>query len=313
MLLLPGVVFFVGLQMPEQFSRESVERTALGQISGVLAVSLSVHILLLAANALLQNLGAPPISFHALIETIVLEQNGARSLSRAANMLHANVVWISAYLLASVLVGVGSGFLFGKCVVPKRGGFAPHRWVYDLKTNDNFTVAYVLTHVKEGKNVLLYHGFLRHFALKRDGTFAYLVLAEASRGYMVLNDEYPVTQPHDQWQEIGRAPASISKLPKYTKQGAPQLKYFVIEGEDVANVVFECRGLRKQNESVDSFDDVVERATKQLEPALIELLRSTIFLTVSPDDGSASDEPYDMSEPRRDTIISEQSSAQDPE
>lgn len=41
--LLPGVLFFVGLHIPEKFTRDTVEQGALAQLTAVLCVSLFVH------------------------------------------------------------------------------------------------------------------------------------------------------------------------------------------------------------------------------------------------------------------------------
>lgn len=41
--LLPGVLFFVGIYWPEQFTRESEPRSPLGQLAGALLVAFVVH------------------------------------------------------------------------------------------------------------------------------------------------------------------------------------------------------------------------------------------------------------------------------
>ena len=87
-------------------------------------------------------------------------------------MLENYLWWILAYLLSAASAGVLLGYLFGKFVAQRMRGLTPHPWVFDLRVGDNYTIAYVLTNVKDGDRVLLYHGFLKWFALKKDGTFA---------------------------------------------------------------------------------------------------------------------------------------------
>ena len=41
--LLPGVLFFVGIYWPEQFTRETEVRSPLGQLAGALLVAFLVH------------------------------------------------------------------------------------------------------------------------------------------------------------------------------------------------------------------------------------------------------------------------------
>ena len=43
LLLLPGVLFFVGLYIPEQFTRETTERSPIGYVAGVMGISFVVH------------------------------------------------------------------------------------------------------------------------------------------------------------------------------------------------------------------------------------------------------------------------------
>ncbi len=252
LLLLPGVLFFFGLHVPEQFTRESVERSAIGQLSAVLLVSLCVHALLICVNGLgVASFGWPPVDFEALIGAIVLEQRSGDSdngLKSVAEMLNASRWWIFGYLSSSAVLGALVGYGFGRLIVPRVGGFSPHRWVFDLKTHENLTTAYVLTHVRQDSRILLYHGFLQQFALKRDGTFAYVVLAESTRGYMLLDDPLPKTTPNDERAKIGST-IPVGQLMSESEEGlggAPR-GYLCIEGEDIANVYFACLGLNRES------------------------------------------------------------------
>lgn len=96
-----------------------------------------------------------------------------------------------------------------------------------------------MTHVRQEKRILIYQGFLKQFGLQRDGRFTYIVLTEARRGYMILDDNAPITTGAEHWRRIGDAPASISKATFTERSMERSLSYFVIEGEDVANVVFD--------------------------------------------------------------------------
>ncbi len=124
-------------------------------------------------------------------------------------------------------------------MVTRVPGFVPHRWVHDLRVGEQLTVAYVMTLLRQEERVLMYHGFLKNFVLKKDGCFAYLILTDATRGYMMLELEAPVTSLRTSSQTIGDTTSSISKSPKYAAGKHRALSYFMIEGEDIANVVFD--------------------------------------------------------------------------
>lgn len=280
LLLLPGVLFFVGLYMPEKFTRESTERSAIGQLSGVLGVSVTVHTALalffwllatycstgapifIAANGLsIEHCTVPYVDVEQVIRVIVLEaseKDGA--VASVAQMLGKYVGWILSYLFSSYAAGVALGYAFGRWLVPKIPGFAPHPWVLELGEGEDLTAAYVLTHVKQDERILAYHGFLKTFALKRDGTFAYVVLKDAERGYMILNKEAPEVQPLGSWRPIGATAGSISNRPRYHDGRRLMRRYLSIEGEDIANLVFE----RYEAAALDVTPDQVEATIQKV-------------------------------------------------
>lgn len=259
LLLLPGVLFFVGLYMPENFTRESTERSAIGQLSAVLGVSAIVHTAFVVANWLLatySSAGAPwyyAVSFppvrcckvpfvdiEQVTRVIVLEASDKDgSVATVATMLGEYFKWILSYLFFSFASGVALGYAFGRWCVPRIPGFAPHPWVLELGQGEDLTVAYVLTHVRHEEKILAYHGFLKTFALKRDGSFAYVVLKDAVRGYMLMSKDAPEVQPLNRWRVIGAAAELVSKRPAYQDGRRLARRYLHVEGEDVANVVFE--------------------------------------------------------------------------
>lgn len=238
LLLLPGVLYFVGLYMPEQFTRETAERTPLGQLAAVLIVSFTVQGALywMLSAACRQWTGIPCIDLTIVMRVVLLEKPDAL----LAQMLTRFWGWIFVYMLAASAIGVALGFATGKAVVHGYlHGITQHPWVYGLSVGDNFTVAYVMTHVRHEDRVLLYQGFLKQFGLQRDGCFSYIVLTDVSRGYMHLDAKAPRTAAAEHWLKIGKAPASISREAMRGTSLDRVHGYFVIEGEDVANVVFD--------------------------------------------------------------------------
>lgn len=239
LLLLPGVLFFVGLYMPETFSREMVERSALGQLSVVIFVSFIAH----TGLGFVVSIGCPRltpcVNLGEVVRVLTLDKPDRATIVNVGGMLDTYVAWIVSYIVVTSLVGTLSGYVFGKYVVTRVPGFVPHRWVHDLRVGRQLTVAYVMTSIRQEERVVMYHGFLKNFALKKDGCFAYLILTDATRGYMMLQLEAPMTSLRASSQTIGDTASSISKSPKYAAGKHRALSYFMIEGEDIANVVFD--------------------------------------------------------------------------
>ena len=73
-LLLPGFLFSVGLFAPERFTRETAQRSPLGQLAGVLSISLLVHGLLFLLNRAVCGGWLACIDLNAVLDAIVLEK-----------------------------------------------------------------------------------------------------------------------------------------------------------------------------------------------------------------------------------------------
>lgn len=157
------------------------------------------------------------------------------------------------------LTTAGIGFLLGWGVGSQahHGGFfsfaVQHRWVHDLELADSdspsITFAYVMTNLQHGGRYLLYRGVLKQFALTREGTFAYLVLREPRRSYMILASGEPVVK--QEFRQIGST----------RRTGTAGDSLLVVEGEDVANVVFEPKPYQESPESETALRAILDRLT----------------------------------------------------
>lgn len=178
------------------------------------------------------------MSLGTLFRVVTLDASSLSDAGIIAEELQTYRWWIFGYVIGTAAMGVLAGSAVGKLVVagPLRR-LAQHTWIYDLSVGDNFTVAYVLTHVRQDDRILMYQGFLKSFALRRDGKFSYIVLTDARRGYMRLG-EFPTTSSRDAWRAIGGSGLSISSSVEKNYKRRDR-SYFIIEGEDVANAVFD--------------------------------------------------------------------------
>lgn len=239
-LLLPGVLFFVGIYLPEKFTRQAEARSPVGQLAGILLVAFLVHGT--AFGLLAENCGdvLPCIRFDLLVDTMNLDAKQVITTRSVSDMLARYRWWIFAYVIATSGIGVALGYGYGALVSSGRiRGLSRHPWVYDLSV-DGLTYTYVLTHLRHDERVLMYKGFLRAFGLQQDGKFSYIVLSDVTRMYMVLNPGGSITSGADEQRVIGDSTPGHVVIPS-----APSLprkrrhSLFVIEGEDVANVVFD--------------------------------------------------------------------------
>lgn len=237
-LLLPGILFFLGLYWPEQFTREAESRSPLGQLAGALLIAFSIHGFAYSALSMQCGDWVPCISAGALLDVINAQPAQTRAVGQ---MLREFRWWIFAYVSGTSAAGILLGAFYGWLVSTRRiRGFARHRWIYDLSV-DGLTYAYVLTNIRHDHRILMYKGFLRAFGLQADGRFSYIVLSDVTRMYLALYPEGSETSAIEKQKVIG-ASASGGSVVVPTQPARPRKRVkslFVIEGEDISNAVFD--------------------------------------------------------------------------
>lgn len=247
-LLLPGFLFFVGLYLPERISRDIIPGGTLTQLGGIVLVAFFVHALLYAV--LMSACGSlswlPCISFDAALSTFSPDLKEAASPSALAQNMNVHRWWILAYFLGTSGFGLLIGFITGVLIVTGPFRFlAKHSWIYDLVDLDDssFTLAYVLTNIRTDDRILMYRGYLQEYCFTPEGKISYLVLMGCSRYYMKLENKKPITTAAKDWLVIGQSSDGLM-----TDGSEKQWSFMVIEGEDIANVVFDRHTLILTNE-----------------------------------------------------------------
>lgn len=266
-LLLPGVLFFVGIYWPEKFTREAEQRSPLGHLAAVLLLAFFIHG---TSYALLSGWCGetwPCISVEALLQILHPDQ---RQFPATSAMLREFRWWIMLYMLWASFVGFAAGGLYGYGVATGRfRRLTRHPWVYELGT-DGLTYAYVLTNIQHEDRILMYKGFLVSFGLQQDGRFSYIILRDITRYYMILGEPGPVTSALAHQKVIGSNSADTITDPTGVKQMKKVQSHFIIEGEDVANVVFDQLAIDAKPMSMSEFRQFVRDLEKEIDLALDE-------------------------------------------
>lgn len=253
-LLLPGFLFFVGLYLPERISRDVIPGGTLTQLGGIVLVAFFVHALLYAV--LMSACGTLPwlpcISFDTALSTFSPDLKKGASPSVLAQNMGENRWWILAYFLGISGFGLVIGLGTGKLIVTGPFRFlAKHSWIYDLVDPDDssFTLAYVLTNVRTDNRILMYRGYLQEYCFTPDGKISYLVLMGCSRYYLKLESKKPVTTAAKDWLVVGKSSDGLM-----ADGSEKQWSFMVIEGEDIANVVFDRHALTLTSEELSELE-----------------------------------------------------------
>jgi hypothetical protein len=259
-LLLPGFLFFLGIYWPEKFTRENEQRSPLGHLAAVLLVSVVVQALGFAVVSAGCRWSIPCINVGLLLDTLNPTESAR---DRVDVMFHQYVWWILAYQLATGFAGLALGALYSQLTA---SGFlrrlVRHRWIYELNT-EGFTYAHVMTHVRQDSRILMYKGFLVTFGLQHDGRFSYIVLRDVVRLYMDLQPEGATTSAEKEQKKIGSAAGGGVEDPAAGAQLRRLHSYFVIDGEDIANAVFDR--LEAKVSAPRNFDELVETVRREME------------------------------------------------
>jgi hypothetical protein len=133
-LLLPGFLFLLGIYLPENFTRETAPRSALGQLAATVLISLVVHGTVYSIAQSLHFNWLPHIDLEQVLHLLQVEplpHNEFKSISLGIERYRW---WILGYTLATSLIGLFLGRELGCLIVSGRlRGLAEHAWVYDLR------------------------------------------------------------------------------------------------------------------------------------------------------------------------------------
>jgi hypothetical protein len=262
--LLPGILFFAGTYLPEQFTREAEPRSPLGHLAGAVLLAFLIHGVAYALSGSVCGGSLPCVSIHSLLDVASYDSVSATSAASIDWMLHRYRWWVLAYVTGTSGVGIFLGYCYGKLSAARRiRGLSRHPWVHALKV-EGLTYGYVLTHVRHEDRVLMYKGFLRAFGLQQDGRFSYIVLTGVTRFYLELGENGSETSRLETQKVIGGSTPAGVVTPVVA--AAPHRRVeslFVIEGEDIANVVFDILELEAKPVPDDELRRIVtEEAAK---------------------------------------------------
>lgn len=297
-ILLPGFLFFVGLYLPENFTRETAPKSPLGQLAGIVLIAFFVHGTLYSAIRTWAPHWVPGVNLGYLLQVLQVEPLNDAEFEEVVANVAAMRWWILGYVLSSSFLGLWIGREFGCLVVagPLRG-LAEHSWVFDLKVEEGpdgvrgviariwatiapkvarararldkrlyrgevtrtVTVAYVLTDLAHAERTVMYRGFLKAFGVSKDGKPLYLVLSRTRRSYLHLQQSKPVTSPAAEWQLIGAAAETHVDLP------GPRLSsYLMVSGDHISNVVFDRHAFVQSPKGLEALEAAVANVVAEV-------------------------------------------------
>lgn len=133
-LLLPGFLFLVGIYLPENFTRETAPKSALGQLAATVLIALFVHGSVYAISQSLPFGWLPNIDLEEVLHLLQVEPLPHSEFQSIVLGIERYRVWILGYVLATSGLGLLLGRELGCLIVSGRlRGLAEHAWVYDLR------------------------------------------------------------------------------------------------------------------------------------------------------------------------------------
>ncbi len=261
-LLLPGFLFFIGLYLPERISRDIVPGSTLTQLGGIVFIAFLIHATLYVLLSTCNFLWVPGINLDLVFKAFNSENFSKVSQQQLSQNIEEFRWWILIYFISTSSIGFIFGFSTGKLIVRGTLRFlAKHNWIYDLieVNKDAYTLAFVLTNIRADDRILIYRGFLKEFCFTKEGKISYLVLTNCSRYYLKLGKKKPETSAQRDWLVIGMTTEDQDNGIIFEKQWS----YMVIEGEDIANVVFDRYIMLLSKKGIEQlFEEINSEQTK---------------------------------------------------
>lgn len=245
-LLLPGVAVFVGLAIFERVPREVVRSNVVSEVGLAVLFAVVIHTVCISILTVfgfdLRDFAAP-LALHDRLRPDVLVASIVDRLLQGVG-----------YTIVTTLIGFGAGALLALGVVSGKARFiATHKWIYDVINSDRkggVVTAYVMTTACHEGKTLMYRGRLQEFFLTQDGKLSYVVLRNCSRYFMTFDGDHPSTGDH-------------VKLFGRSQDHRPlgSWDYLMIEGSNIANVLFDPSPEVKQT---DAGDEALRAALEQV-------------------------------------------------
>ncbi|HEX6576116.1 MAG TPA: hypothetical protein VF042_14205 [Gemmatimonadaceae bacterium] len=273
--LLPGVLFFAGLRMPEKFTREAVERSALSQLAGVLLISLLIHGAFFISAPVWGWLKFPTIDISSFLTALTIEHASPNSVGALIDSIENHRFAILGYLILVASLGLFGGRTLGQLIVAGRfRSLGQHTWVNQLTVGDQYTTGWVLTNLREANRILMYRGFVHAAHLRKDGTFAYIVLTAVRKLYLKLGDDEAVTHS-TVGGFVGEKTRQLEQKQNSDDGMSFVNSWLVVEGDDIANVMFDRYDLSFDIDNVTAkkFDVAADLAVTRFNQALEALAK----------------------------------------
>lgn len=257
LLLAPGFLFLAGIYYPQQITRDVTAWRTPGQMSAIISVSLLVHSVYFGILSLLGILfNTEDYSLTLIVDDLLSHyvQSGGATYPITRKYIFWTLTYVFSASASGWLLGMGTGLLVIK------GAFrflVKHNWAYDLigKIESGVAIAYVLTHVKCDNRHLMYKGGLKEFFIGPEGTISYLILTNAEKDYLFLNEEFPGTSRDRPWRRIE----------------TPNAQLF-IEGEDIVNVIFSETPMKNiTDDDYRYLEEEIKSSKKQIQDILVLL------------------------------------------
>lgn len=254
--LLPGFLFLVGVYSSKYVSRDVAAWKTPGQLAGVLSVAFFIH----ATIFVFFNPVYGPVYaiFSDTWANVSIFFDELKELATTGSVANRDVVVVLAkvglvvivYIVLTSALGFAVGATTSMLIAKGKLRFlVKHGWAYDLITTmkDGYAVAYVLTRIQSDHRLLMYKGGLTDFLVAPDGRILYLVLSQPARYYMVLEPGSPTTTDPSKWVQVSVPTCRL-----------------LIEGADIANIVFTAESLKKTETGDQLLKDELEKLTKKI-------------------------------------------------
>ena len=265
----PGLVFLFGMYSLERYSRDIGRRSPFGELAMATMAAMLAHTLIYALASLLAVFWSELDFLSSIYGTLSQFTSASNPRIPSPQLVIKWIAGATVYLALLSLISFFVGQWTGKHIITGKLRFlAQHNWIYSLLETDQkkdvFPIAYVMTKIdhvsKNNKFIIMYKGYLKEFYISPNGHISYLILQNCARYFLKIQDDEPIA-------------SNPAKLREITSQHAPtnatdsgEWPYLMIEGEEIANVVFDrTNELRLTKSAIESLEGKLEEIARKID------------------------------------------------
>lgn len=266
-LLLPGIFFLMVVYSLAGYPRDTRARNPVYPLAGIISVAFVIHGGYYAFVDPLFCGNIIPCAKAVYLSSAL----HSSSISADSTVSLAQSLYFRKYIFFYIVATCVVGYVLGKTLsyIIMKGFFrasSEHPWIRDIVVDGGVVLAHVLTNIREDDRILMYKGLVKEIYATAEGQLSYLMISNAERYYMILDEDYPKIEMVSMNSRHGETSLKKARIHPAGSGSNIEWNKLLIGGDEIANVVFQRLWIPppRLGLGVEDFNDVIDRVRKRI-------------------------------------------------